>query len=100
MNISVFEKYKVKFKNKYSYISDYDYDLNESIFSEETEKWQKTLSGDKLMELISKLLLEVNTISITETVNTDKQSNIVYIEKYNIDGTGATIIIEYQLVTK
>lgn len=94
MDICVFENYKVKLHNKYSYISDYDYEMKESIFSEDIEEWEKIMDGGELMRLVAKLMLENNTTSISSF----KGGKIV-IEKFEPqDGTGGMITINYGVI--
>lgn len=89
MNISAFSNYKVLFKNEYSYISDYDY--NEPNYTTEIEEWEKEMDGGALMNFISKLLSDKETISITSNGNT------VYIDTFcPHNGTGADMLIKYE----
>lgn len=89
MDISTFSNYKVSFDNEYSYISDYDY--NEPNYDTGLEKWEKEMDGGSLMNFVSKLLSDKETISIVSNENT------VHISTFcPHNGTGADMLIKYE----
>ena len=104
MNINVFGNYKVKLHNKYSYISDYDYEMKESIFSEDIEEWEKVMDGCDFMHFIARMMLENDTITFeckTSSIEQGEPVGEIVIEKFELqNGTGATIEIKYQAIVE
>lgn len=100
IDICVFGKYKVKLHNKYSYISDYDYEMKDPIFSEHVEEWEKVMDGGELMHLVANLMLENDAITFeckTSSIEHGKPVGEIVIEKFEPqDGTGGTITIKYE----
>lgn len=93
MDICVFGKYKVKFTNKYSYISDY-YD-REPVYSMDTEHFTKVMDGYDLLQLVTNLLQDHETIDISSTKST------ITITQFNVhNGTDNNIVIKYSPVTQ
>ena len=88
-DICVFGKYKVDFKNKYTYISDNEF--NEYTYSEEREDWTKDMEGEELMNLIGNLIIDNNTIAVS---NYEDGVTITMFDP--MDGTGSDIIIRYE----
>lgn len=75
MNISVFAKYKIKCKGKYSYNTP-SYDCPNDWHTERV-KWQKTISGGELMEFIAKNLNDTNIIEV------DFGDDCIYFDYFN-----------------
>lgn len=90
MNISAFGKYRVDFKNNYTYISDKEF--GEYTYSKDKEEWTKDMEGGELMNLIGKLMLDNETIDIS-----DINERSITIGMFNpMDGTGNDILIRYE----
>ena len=102
MDINVFGEYKVKLHNKYSYISDYDYEMKDPIFSEDVEEWEKVMDGGDFMQFIARTMLEYNTITFeckTSSIEHGEPVNEIVIEKFEPqNGTGGTITINYKAI--
>ena len=75
MNISVFADYKIKCRGKYSYNTP-SYDCPNDWHTERV-RWQKTMSGGKLMEFIAKELNEFNLIEV------DFRDDYIYFDHFN-----------------
>lgn len=89
MNINIFSKYKVKYTNKYSYISDKIGD--EYIFSDGKAEWTKEMDGYELIKFIINLLKDRDFMSINSIPNG------IGIEHFDpSSGEPASIKIEYE----
>lgn len=87
MEINVFSKYNVHYRNKYSYRVDAD------DFREDMTFWDKVMQGGELMDLIGNLFKERNLIRFT--VDYDLTTTF-YFEMFDTDtGEGANIEVEY-----
>lgn len=75
MNISVFAKYRIKCKGKFSYNTP-SYDCPNDWHTERV-RWQKTMSGVKLMVFIAKTLNDTNLIEV------DFRDNYIYFDYFN-----------------
>lgn len=89
MNICAFGKYRVDFQNNYTYISDKEF--GEYTYSEGKEEWTKDMEGGELMNLISKLMIDTNTIGIS-----NYEDGVVITTFDPMDGTGSDIIVRYE----
>ena len=90
MNICAFGKYRVDLKNNYTYISDKEF--GEYTYSKGKEEWTKDMEGGELINLIGNLLIDSETIDIS-----DVNENTISITMFNsMDGTGNDIIIRYE----
>lgn len=90
MNINVFGKYKVTFTNKFDYISEYDYDRESYVYAKDKTTWKRKMQGGELMDMVAKLMLDHDAISI------DSSENKIVVETFRPDnGTGGTLIIKY-----
>lgn len=102
MNINVFGKYNVKLFNRYTYISDYDYEMKDPIFSENIEEWEKTMDGGDLIQFLARILLEYDTITFeckNLSIEHGELVSEIFIEKFEPqDGTGGTITINYRAI--
>ena len=102
MNINVFGKYNVKLFNRYIYISDYDYEMKDPIFSESIEEWGKTMDGSDLMQFLARIMLEHDTITFeckNLSIEHGKLVSQIIIEKFEPqDGTGGSITITYEAI--
>lgn len=102
MDINVFGNYKVKLHNKYSYVSDYDYEMKESIFSEDVEEWENVIDGGDFMQFIARMMLENDTITFeckTSSIEHGEPVGEIVIEKFEPqNGTGGTITINYKAI--
>lgn len=89
MSICVFGKYKVHFKNLYSYISDKAF--GETFYEQETAEWEKMVDGSTLLHFISREISDVETIDVTS------EDNSVQITQFNpCNGTGSDIYIKWE----
>lgn len=89
MNIDIFSKYKVKFTNNYSYISDKIDD--EYIFSDDKAEWTKEIDGYEFIKFIIDLLQHSEFMSISSIPNS------IGIEHFDpSSGETASIKIEYE----
>ncbi len=87
MKITIFSKYKVKYESKYSYQNE------EGEFVDGECKWDKTLEGSELMELIVGLIKDEDFIVITS------KENYVHIEYFDpMTGEPADYKITYEEV--
>ena len=102
MNINTFGKYNVKLFNRYTYISDYDYEMKDPIFSEDIEEWEKIMDGGDLMQFLARILLEYDTITFEcKNLSIEHREPVggIIIEKFDPqNGTGATITINYRAI--
>ena len=93
MNICAFGKYRVDFKNNYTYISGKEF--GEYTYSKDEEEWTKDMEGGELMNFIGNRLINSETIDIS-----DVNENTISITMYNsMDGTGNDIQIRYEALT-
>ena len=93
MNINVFKKYNVHLCNEYSYVSDEE--CGERTYEREKEEWTKKVEGGELANIIAKLLLDTEFITVEEEHS--KELNTLYITLFNpCDGTGSEVLIEYE----
>ena len=91
MNINVFKKYNVPLCNEY--ISDKEF--GEYTYSKDKEEWTKDVEGGELANIIAKLLLDTEFITIESKHS--KELNTLYITLFNpCDGTGSEVLIEYK----
>ena len=89
MNINIYGKYKVYYRNKYDYVDDYDYDLQQYSYKTDTVIWRKILEGGKLLDLIGRKLKD-NYILEFHVCDTE-----IHISTFNpCDGTGSDIKIK------
>lgn len=81
MEICVFGKYRIKCTGKYSYNTpSYEYPND---WHTEKVKWQKTVEGGLLMELVGNILNDKDIIAISF------EDNIITTEHYKPDGSCA-----------
>ena len=81
MDVCVFGNYLVKCKGSYSYNTP-SYDCPNDWHTEKV-RWQRSLSGCKLIEFVSKLLHDDDIVLFTFI------DNIIYTEHYCPDGSCA-----------
>lgn len=89
MNINIYGKYKVYYRNKYDYVDDYDYDLKMYTYKTNTIIWRKTLQGGELLDLIRHKL---NDVDVLEFHVCDTEIHISLFNPNN--GTGSDIKIK------
>ena len=77
MNLNVYEKYKVKCKGQYSYNTP-TFDCDNDWHTEKV-KWQKTLDGGRIMEMIATSLKD----SYCEEINIDNNKILISYFNYN-----------------
>ena len=75
MSISVFARYRLKCKGKYSYNTP-SYDCPNDWHTERV-RWQQTMSGGELMEFIAAKLKDTNIIEV------DFRDNYIYCDYFN-----------------
>lgn len=93
MDINVFGKYKVTFTNKFDYISDYDCGIEDYVYAKDKTTWKKKMQGGELMDMVAKLMLDHDAISI------ESFDNKIVVETFRPDnGTGGNIVIKYEEV--
>ena len=89
MNINIFSKYKVKYINKYSYISEKIED--EYIFSDDKAEWTKEMDGWSFIKFIIGILEDRDFMSINSIPNG------IGIEQFDpSSGETGSIKIEYE----
>lgn len=92
MNICAFGKYRVDFKNNYTYISDKEF--GEYTYSKDKVGWTRDINGEELMYLISNLLTDEYTTTIS-----DVSEEVIMVKQFNpLDGTGSDISIRYEIL--
>ena len=93
MNICAFGKYKVSYTNKYDYVSEYDWDMQENVYSHDKSTWKRTMQGGELIDFIAKLLKEKDVIDFSD------KDNSIFISTFDSwNGTGEDIRIKYMAV--
>lgn len=99
MNINMFNKYKLKITNKYSYIADkegYDY-----FFKDEEVISEKVIEGGELMEILGKDMMDSKTAEVSFHPGKDDNSFEIYLSQMNpLTGEGADILYEISPVKK
>ena len=89
MNINIYGKYKVYYRNKYDYVDDYDYDLKIYNYKTNTVSWRKILQGGELLDLIGRKLKD-NYILEFHVCNTE-----IHISTFDPNnGTGSDVKIK------
>ena len=89
MNICVFGKYNVHYVENYSY-REYD-DPDYASFATGRDEWTVEMDGPQLLRLISKLMVEKDTIDVVGS------GGHVYITQFRpTTGEGSEIHIEYE----
>lgn len=89
MRIDIISKYQVKYKNKYSQREEDD------VVTHYTYKWNRKMYGNKLIELIARIMVDTNFFEIASN------ESEIHIRLFDVlTGEGEDITIQYTRVEK